>query len=221
MRGKAILKKKIQQIFLAGLAVLIPIGLTLYVFFFVIGVLDGLLVLLPRQYQPQTWLRYSIPGLGVVATVALIFFSGLVVRSYLGKKMMVLWDGFLGRIPIVRSIYEGSKKVVDSMFVNKNRSFKKVVMVSFPHSGAYVLGFVTGEVTDRLASKIGGKVLNVFVPTTPNPTSGYLLMVPEGQVIEVDMTVEEAFTSIISCGMVNGSVNGGKQKPVAPSPTLC
>ena len=220
MKGSVILGKKIQQIFFAGLAVLIPIGLTLYVFFFVINLLDGLLAILPRQYLPESWLHYYIPGLGVVATLALIFVSGLIVRSYIGKKVVNLWEGLFRRIPVVRSVYEGSKKVVDSMFVNKNRSFKKVVMVSFPHSGTYVLGFVTGEVIDRLASKIGGKMLNVFVPTTPNPTSGYLLMVPEDQIIEVDMTIEEAFTSIISCGIVNGSLNGGKQKQVAASQTL-
>lgn len=220
MKGSIILGKKIQQIFFAGLAVIIPIALTLYVLFFFINVMDGLLALLPRRYQPESWLRYYVPGIGVVATLALIFISGLVVKSYIGKKAVALWEGILHRIPVVRSVYEGSKKVVDSMFVNKNRSFKKVVMIAFPHSGTYALGFVTGEVIDRLALKAGKKLVNVFVPTTPNPTSGYLIMVPEEELIEVDMSVEEAFTSIISCGIVNGSVNGGKQKQVAPSKTL-
>lgn len=198
------MKKKIRQIFIAGLAVTIPIGLTLYVFFFLIRLVDGLLDVLPRQYQPDTLLQVHIPGFGIIGTVILIFLAGVTMKSYVGNKLIRLWEGLLHKIPVIRSVYEGTKQIVDSMFVNKTRSFQKVVLVAFPHPGAYTLGFVTGPTEAGLQSRIGQDCVNVLVPTTPNPTSGYLLMVPERDLVDVDMTVEEAFTYIISCGIVHG-----------------
>jgi len=202
------LRKKIRQIFIAGLAVTIPIGLTLYVLFFLINLMDSLLDVMPQPYHPDTLLQFHIPGLGVIATVLLVLLSGIMMKSYIGHKIVAFGEGLFHRIPVIRSVYEGTKQVVDSIFVNKVRSFQKVVLVTFPHPGAYALGFVTGETLPSLTKGLGEACANVFVPTTPNPTSGYLIIVPVGNLIDVDMTVEEAFTYIISCGIVHGSLNG-------------
>ncbi|MDD5167970.1 MAG: DUF502 domain-containing protein [Syntrophales bacterium] len=198
------MQKKIRQIFITGLAVTIPIGLTLYVFFFLIGVIDSLLNFLPQQYHPDTLLQIHIPGLGVIALIILIFISGIMMKSYFGNKLIRMSEGLFHKIPVIRSVYEGTKQIVDSMFVNKSRNFQKVVLVRFPHSGSYTLGFVTGLAQENIREKIGSTYVNVLVPTTPNPTSGYLIMVAEEDLLDVDMTVEEAFTYIISCGIVRG-----------------
>ena len=170
--------------------------------------MDNLLDIIPQRYHPDTLLPFHIPGLGVIATVVLVFLCGILVKSYIGNKIIVMGERMFHRIPVIRSVYEGTKQVVDSMFINKNKSFQKVVLVAFPHPGAYTLGFVTGTTMESLVKNMNGVLVNVFVPTTPNPTSGYLLMVPEKDLIEVDMTVEEAITYIISCGIVHGPLNG-------------
>jgi uncharacterized membrane protein len=206
--GHTILQKKIRQVFIAGLAVTIPIGLTLYVFFFLISVMDRLLDFIPQQYHPDTIFPFHIPGLGVIATIILIFLCGVLMKSYIGHRIVGLGEMLFYKIPIIRSIYEGTKQIVDSLFVNKTRSFQKVVLVPFPHPGSYTLGFVTGEARQSVTANLGRACVNVFVPTTPNPTSGYLIIVPEENLLDVEMTVEEAFTYIISCGIVQATQNG-------------
>jgi len=202
------LQKKLRQIFIAGLAVTIPIGFTLYVFFFLIRLMDRLFDIIPDKYHPDVIFQLHIPGLGVIATIVLIFFCGALMKSYIGNRIVGLGERLFYKIPIIRSIYEGSKQIVHSLFVNKTRSFQKVVLVAFPHPGSYALGFVTGTVRANLGIPVDEGCVNVFVPTTPNPTSGYLLLVPEKNLVDADMTVEEAFTYIISCGIVQGSRNG-------------
>ncbi len=196
------MRKKIRQAFIAGLAVTIPMGLTLYVLFFIIDLMDGLLYILPQRYHPETLIGFHIPGLGAIATLLLVLLAGFTVKSYLGNRLMLWGESLFYKIPVVRTLYEGTKKVVDSLFVNKNRSFKKVVLVAFPRPGTYALGFVTGDVLPSIRSRVERPCLNVFVPTTPNPTSGYLLIVPETEALDVDMTVEEAVAYIVSCGIV-------------------
>jgi uncharacterized membrane protein len=202
------LKKKIRQIFIAGLAVVIPIGLTLYVLYFLIRVMDRLLDIIPQGYHPDNIFQFHIPGLGVFATIALIFLCGVVMKSYVGNRIVGLGERLFYKIPVIRSIYEGTKQIVDSLIVNKTRSFQKVVLVAFPNPGSYALGFVTGATRESIKTNIGEPCVNVFVPTTPNPTSGYMIIVPESKLIDTEMTVEEAFTYIISCGIVQGNHNG-------------
>jgi len=196
------MRKKIRQAFIAGLAVTIPMGLTLYVLFFIIDLMDGLLYIVPQRYHPETLIGFHIPGLGAIATLLLVLLAGFTVKSYLGNRLMLWGESLFYKIPVVRTLYEGTKKVVDSLFVNKNRSFKKVVLVAFPRPGTYALGFVTGDVLPSIRSRMERPCLNIFVPTTPNPTSGYLLIVPETEALDVDMTVEEAVAYIVSCGIV-------------------
>lgn len=200
------MSKKIKQIFITGLAVTIPIGLTLYVLFFLIEVMDSLLRIIPQRYHPDTLLQFHVPGLGVIFVVVLIFISGLLMKSYLGNRLVQIGEAIFHRIPVIRSIYDGTKQVMDRMFVQHNRSFKKVVLVEFPRTGAYTLGFVTGSAHERILRDIGRPCANVFVPTTPNPTSGYLLVIPEQDLVEVGMTVEEALAYVVSCGLVQPPV---------------
>jgi uncharacterized membrane protein len=196
------LKKTVKGIFLTGFAVIIPIGLTLYILFFIISMIDNWLMFLPDKYHPDTLLRFHVPGLGIIVTVILIFICGLVTKSYFGRRIFNLWENFVEKIPVVRSLYQPIKQIVDGVISDKKKSFKKVVLVEFPRKGMYTIGFITGHPPFEVQEKTGKPCFGVFVPTTPNPTSGYFIMVPEDGVISMDMSVEEAFTLIISMGIV-------------------
>jgi len=200
------MRKKIRQIFIAGLVATIPIGLSLYVLFFLIALMDNLLRIIPNRIHPDTLLQFHIPGLGVIFVILLIFVVGLMMKSYVGNRIVNYGEAIFHKIPVIRSVYDGAKQVVDRMFVNKTRSFKKVVLVEFPRPGAFTVGFVTGPANDRIWRHVGQPCTNVFVPTTPNPTSGYLLVIPDQELTELKMTVEEALTYVISCGIVQPQV---------------
>jgi len=193
---------KIKQTFIAGLAVLIPVGISIYTLVFIIDLVDGILNILPQAIHPDNLIGFHIPGLGVIVTVILILLAGVIIRSYLGKRLVSLGERFLHKIPVVRTIYDGSKQVVDGLIMNRKKGFKRVVLVKFPHTGLYSLGFVTGETPTLIGDGKGEHLLNVYVPTTPNPTSGYLVIVPSSEVVEVDMPVNEALSFIVSCGLI-------------------
>lgn len=199
------MEKKLKKIFITGLAVIIPIGLTLYILIFLIDMMDNLLKIIPASYQPEVLLGFRIPGLGVIVTLVLIFICGLLGRSYLGHKIVISTEDLVNKIPFVRSIYQSIKQVSDSMFMDRRSGFEKVVLVEFPRKGIYTVGFVTGVPGSEIRSKAGQNCISVFLPTTPNPTSGYLVIVPEKDLIHVDMSVEEALTYIISIGIVTPS----------------
>jgi len=194
---------KLKNIFLTGLVVIVPVGLTLYILTFLIGMMDGLLTIIPLRYHPTALVGFHIPGLGILITILLIFICGLMTKSIIGKKIVVYGEALLDKIPFIRSIHMAIKRIVDSMVLYRNRSFKKVVLVEFPRRGAYALAFMTGMPGDEIHQKTGQRCVSVYVPTTPNPTSGYFIIFPETEVIYLDMSVEEAFTLIISCGIVN------------------
>jgi uncharacterized membrane protein len=203
------LKKKIKQIFLTGLVVTIPVGVTIYILFFLITLMDGLFLLIPKAYHPDNFLGFHIPGLGVIVMVMLILICGLITKSYIGKRAVTAGENLVNRIPVVGSIYRATKQVVDGMFADRGRSFKKVVLLEFPRKGMYTVGFVTGHVEGALQKSSGSGNLCVFVPTTPMPTNGYFLIVPERDVIPSDMSVEEAFTLVMSCGIVLPALSPG------------
>jgi uncharacterized membrane protein len=206
------LKKTLKQIFLTGLAVTIPIGLTLYILFFLIDIMDGLLKIIPSKFHPDALIGTHIPGLGIIVTVALIFICGLVTRSYIGDKIVTSGENLVNRIPFVRSIYKGIKQISDNMLMDQRSSFKKVVLVEFPRKGIYTIGFVTGMPSVEVQKKSGQNSVSVFVPTTPNPTSGYLVIVPEEDLVIMDMSVEEALTFIISVGIITPADRGKKRE---------
>jgi uncharacterized membrane protein len=201
------MKPKLKNIFLAGLAVTIPVGLTIYVLIFLIDLMDGLLRFIPAAYHPDTFLGFRIPGLGVIATVALIFVAGLVTTSYAGDRFFRLAEALVDRIPLVRGIYQAIKQIVQTMVSKEGQSFKKVVLVEFPRRGLYTVAFVTGAASGELRAKTGGHCINLFIPTTPNPTSGYYVMVAEESVIPLEMSIEDAFKLIISGGIIAPAEN--------------
>lgn len=203
------MRRKIKNIFLTGLAVVVPVGVTLYVLFFLIDMMDGFLGVLPAAIHPNRLLGFRVPGLGVIFTLLLILVIGLVTRSWIGNRLVRLGERIFSRIPIVRSIYQGTKQLMDALFSARGGSFEKVVFFEYPRKGVYTVGFVTGRAKGGPAEKAQENFLNVFVPTTPNPTSGYYLLVPEREVIHTEMTVEEAFKLVISGGLV---VPGDKEK---------
>jgi len=167
-------------------------------------IMDNLLRFIPLNYQPDTLLNFHIPGLGAIVTVILILICGLVTRSYLGNRLIRFGEHFVGKIPFVRSIYHAIKRIADSLFMDKARSFKKVVLVEYPRRGVYSVGFITGTPNGEIQNIIGQKspCVGVFMPLALTPTTGFFIMAPCDELIELRMTVEEAFTLIISAGIV-------------------
>lgn len=217
-------KKKLKRIFLTGLVVVIPGALTLYILLIIIGLMDRLLLIIPEVYQPDNLLGIHIPGLGVIVTILLIFFCGLITTSYLGNRMVRLGERFVGRIPLVRTIYQALKQIADSLFMDRAKSFKKVVMVEYPCRGTYSIGFITGTPNGDVQEKLGSCV-GVYFPHALTPTTGIFAIIPKNKIIEVDMSVEEAFTLIISGGIVtpanHPSVGGGIPCPEPRNGTGC
>ena len=205
------MRRKIKTIFLTGIAAIIPVGLTVYILFHMIRMMDNLLKVIPPRFQPDDLLPFHIPGLGVIITIILIFVIGLITKSYIGNKAVMLGEWFVSKIPLVRSIYQATKQLVDAVFSEKSQSFKKVVLIEYPRKGMYAVAFVTGEARGEVQTKTAQKCINVFVPTTPNPTSGFYIMAPEDDVIHMDMTVEDAFKLIISGGIISPQEHMGNK----------
>jgi uncharacterized membrane protein len=204
------LKKKMRRIFLTGLAVVIPAGLTIYILFFIINVMDKLLQVIPAHYQPDNLLNYHIPGLGVIFTVFLIFICGLVTTSYFGNRLIGFGESIVGKIPFVRSIYQAIKRIADSFLMDKAHSFKKVVIVEYPRRGIYSIGFITGTPNGEIQKQLrqNQPCVGIYIPCALTPTTGVFVLVPRDELIEVSMTVEEAFTLIISAGIVTPQEHG-------------
>ena len=196
------MKKKIKNYFLAGLLLLLPISLTIYILSLILSLMDGLINLLPQWLQPETYIGFKIPGLGLILTLVVVLLVGVLAKSYLVRKLVEFGEKILGGIPLVRGIYISIKQFAQTVFSENNKNFKRVVLVEYPRKGMYTLAFVTGVSEGEVQQKTRRKVINIFVPTTPNPTSGFYLMVPEDDVIYLEMSVERAFKQIISGGIV-------------------
>jgi uncharacterized membrane protein len=196
------MRKKVKKIFLTGLAVTIPIGLTIYILIFLISLMDGMLNIIPSRLHPDQVLGFRIPGLGIIFTLILILAMGLMTRSILGRRLLLWGETLVYKIPLVRGIYQALKQIVFAMMGTKGESFKRVVLVEFPRKGLYTVAFVTGIASGEVQEKTEERCINIFIPTTPNPTSGFYMMVPENQVVRLDMSVEEAFKLIMSGGIV-------------------
>jgi len=201
------MRSKIKNILLTGFIAIIPIGVTIYILYLMIHLMDNLFKIIPPRFHPDHYLPFPIPGLGVIFTLILIFFVGLVVKSYVGKQFVHLGEWILSKIPFVSGIYNAMKKLAESIFGHKSQSFRRVVLVEYPRKGLFSVAFVTGSTVGELQRKTEANMINLFVPTTPNPTSGFYIMVPESDMINLDMTVEEAFTLIISGGIITPKDN--------------
>ena len=200
----------LRRYLIAGLLVWLPIVVTVLILKFLIDVVDRTLLLLPAMLQPETLIGFSIPGLGFLLSGVVLLATGMVVTNLLGRNMVKVWESLLARIPVVRAIYSASKQLTETLFSGTGKSFRKVVMVRFPHPGVWTMAFVTGEGLREANAKTGKDLVNVFVPTTPNPTGGYFLMVPREDMIELDMPVDVGIKLILSAGAV---VPEGRPEP--------
>jgi uncharacterized membrane protein len=187
----------------AGVLVTAPIVITFYLIWWVIRFVDAIVTpMIPLRYQPETYLQFGVPGLGLVIVLLGLTIIGALTTSLLGRYFLSLSDRLLARMPVVRGIYGATKQVFETIFSSQGNAFRSVVLVEFPRVGAWSLGFITATTTGEIADHAATPLVNVFVPTTPNPTSGYLLFVPRKDVIELQMTVEEGIKMIVSGGIV-------------------
>ncbi len=188
-----------RNYFIAGIVVLIPIGITIYLTIFLISVSSKIL---PKEINPNHYLPYDIPGLEILISILLITLIGWISLSFIGKRLLKVLDNILKKIPILRTIYSAIGQMTDTFAKSDNKK-NNVVLVEYPRKGSWAVGFATKENFGEIANKTNKKIVNVFVPTTPNPTSGFLLMFPKDEVIYLDMTFEEASKFIVSAGTSN------------------
>tara|TARA_B100001123_G_C15277399_1_gene1012684 strand:- start:890 stop:1504 length:615 start_codon:yes stop_codon:yes gene_type:complete len=192
---------RFRNYFIAGIVVLIPIGITVYITIILIGVSSKII---PKEINPNHYLPYDIPGLEIIVAVLLITFIGWLSLSFIGKKLLNLFNKILKKIPILRTIYSAIGQMTES-FTSDQKKEQNVVLIEYPRKGSWAVGFVTKENTGEIKDKTKLDLVNVFVPTTPNPTSGFLLMFPKSEVIYLDMTFEQASKFIVSAGTSNPS----------------
>jgi uncharacterized membrane protein len=192
----------LRRYLVAGILVWVPLGVTFLVVKALVDLMDRTLVLLPRAYQPEYLLGFKIPGLGVALTFMVVIITGMIVANLFGRRLVRLWEGILARIPLVRSIYSGVKQVLETLFTSGGKSFRKVVLIEYPRRGLWTLAFLTGDGAEEIQDKTGRELVNIFVPTTPNPTSGFFLMVPRDETMELDMSVDAGLKLIVSAGVV-------------------
>lgn len=186
----------------AGLLIWIPLGVTLLIIKFLVDLMDETLLLLPISVRPETLLGHRIPGLGVLFTIVVVIVTGIIVTNLFGRKLLHWGELLLDRIPLVRTLYTSAKKITETIFNSGGKSFRKVVMVEYPRRDMWTLAFMTGNGAREVEARTGEKMVNVFVPTTPNPTSGFVLMVPQRDVIELSMSTDEGLRMILSAGVV-------------------
>lgn len=192
----------LRRYLIAGLLVWLPIVATVLILKFLIDVVDQTLLLLPVNAQPETLIGFRVPGLGFLLSGVVLLVTGMVVTNLLGSSMVKLWERLLARIPFVRAIYSASKQLTETLFSGSGKSFRKVVLVRYPHPGLWTLAFLTGDGMPEANAKTGRDLVNIFVPTTPNPTSGFFLMVAREDMIELDMPVDVGIKLILSAGAV-------------------
>ncbi len=191
-----------RKYLIAGLLIWIPLGITFLVIRAIVGLLDRIWLLLPQAYQPDNLVGFHIPGLGVVLSVILVLATGMIVANLIGKRIVAAWESLLARIPIVRTLYAGIKQIMEAVLATDAKSFRKVLLIEYPRKGLWSLAFMTQDNLGEVQEKAGSNVISVFVPTTPNPTSGFVIMVPTEDAIELDMPIEDGLKMIISMGVV-------------------
>lgn len=192
----------IRRWLLAGLLVLVPLAITFWVLNWIVGTLDQTLQILPVDWHPDQVLGRHVPGFGVLLALAIVLIIGAVTSNFLGRKLVGWWDALLGRIPIVRSIYSSVKQVSDTLFAENGNAFRQALLVQWPREGVWTIAFQTGTPGGDVLNHLDGEYLSVYVPTTPNPTGGYFVMLKKSDCIELKMSVDEALTYVISMGVV-------------------
>jgi uncharacterized membrane protein len=195
----------LKKYLITGLLIWVPLAVTLWVLNLIVSEMDQTVRLLPTAWQPKQVLGFDIPGLGLLLSAIVVLVTGVLARNFIGRQLVHWWEGLLSRIPIVRSIYSSVKQVSDTMLSPKGNAFRQAVLVEFPQRGHWAIGLVVGAPGPVLTRDIGADMLTVFVPTAPNPTSGYTILVPPSEVKELDITVDDALKFVISLGVVTPS----------------
>ncbi|MEN9537826.1 MAG: hypothetical protein RLZZ126_61 [Pseudomonadota bacterium] len=202
---------RLRKWLLAGLLVILPVVITLWVLEWIVSTLDKTLLILPGQWHPDKLLGVHVPGFGVLLALAILLTLGALASNFVGHRVLHWWNALLHRIPVVRSIYSGVKQVSDTLFSDSGNAFRKAVLVKWPHDGLWTIAFVTGTPGGDAATKLGAGYLSLYVPTTPNPTGGYFVMAKATDCVELAMSVDEALKYIVSMGVVvpNGPSGSG------------
>ena len=211
-------KTTLKSVFLTGLLVLVPLAITLWVLGLIIGTMDQTLLLLPASWQPEKLFGFHLPGVGALLTLAFIFIVGLLTQNFVGQKLVTWWHAILRHIPIVGPLYTSVKQVSDTLLSSSGNAFRKALLIEYPRRGSYTIAFLTGVPGGDVVNHLQGEHVSVYVPTTPNPTSGFFLIVPKAEVIELDMTVDAALKYIVSMGVVAPQTPAGlpARRPVEP-----
>lgn len=191
-----------RRYLITGLLVLVPLVITVWVLKTLLAVMDQSLLLLPADWRPEARLGYAVPGMGALLTVLIVLVTGMVATNFFGRRILMFWEGLLARVPVVKSIYYSVKQVSDTLFSDSGQAFRKALLVQYPRQGSWTIAFQTGHPGGDVARHLSGNHVSVYVPTTPNPTSGFFLMMPVEDVIELDMSVDDALKYIISMGVV-------------------
>lgn len=195
-----------RRYFITGLLIWIPVVITAWVLNLLVSTMDQTLLLLPPSLQTEHWLGFHLPGAGVLLTLVVVFLTGLLAANIIGQRLVSFWERALTRIPVVNSIYTGVKQVSDTLLSPSGQAFRKALLVQWPHEGVWTIAFMTGRPGGDVANHLPGDYVSVYVPTTPNPTGGYFVMLPRSATIELDMTIDEALKYIISMGVVAPAV---------------
>ncbi len=192
----------LRKYIIAGLLVWLPLAATVVIVKLVVDLLDNIILLLPPEYQPATVLGFSVPGFGIVLAISILLVTGMLAANLFGRRLVEFWEAILNRIPLVRSIYNSVKQISTTILDSNGKSFRKVVMLQYPRKGIWSIGFLTNEDVSTDIEGLNEDLVAVFVPTTPNPTSGFIIMAPRDDITELDMSVEEGFKFIISMGVI-------------------
>lgn len=202
--------KRLRNYFISGLLFWIPLGLSIILIKFFIELINNMV---PSEYLPKTLFELSniVPGFGIILIVIVVFITGILVNNFIGKKLLTLWEKILNQIPGFRSIYSALKQLSDTVLSPSNNNFKNVFLVQYPRLGMWTIAFQTGDYGGEVEEKIGEKIINLYIPTTPNPTSGFFILMPKKDLIKLEMSVDEAFKLIISTGVVVPKNKGKKQ----------
>ncbi|MCK5813495.1 MAG: DUF502 domain-containing protein [Cocleimonas sp.] len=193
---------KLRKYLITGLLVWVPLGITILVIKLLVDLLDKTLLLLPHALRPETLIGFDIPGLGIILSTLFVFSSGFIITNFAGKRLVLWGEDLLERIPLVRSIYSALKQVTETVLTSDKNSFRQVVLIEYPRKGIWTIGFQTSDSPEEFNQLADHKLLTIFVPTTPNPTSGYILMMPEEDIKKLDMDVEDALKMVMSLGVV-------------------
>lgn len=191
----------LRRYLIAGLLVWIPLAITLWVLALVVELMDQSLLIVPARFRSDALLGFHLPGLGAILTLLILLATGAIAANFFGRRMLAFWESMLGRIPIVRSIYGGVKQISDTLFSPDGKAFRRAVLVRYPHAGTWTVALVTGTPEHEVTDHLGHEQVSVFVPTTPNITAGFFLIVPRSDTIELQMSVDQALKYIISMGV--------------------